>query len=283
LGAAPTSKLSECFEHPFMLEAPDFISEILPNASPRAVRDATLAHVLAVLGSVLELRTAGPDEDRDQVFDAVLALLPELRSARNRAISNVSPDGPEAFNAVERTARGAIHQTHQLLADAGPPAAGGRAGLADYLRLTRLIMSPRIEGCLLLARSAGYDSERLVPLAHALECVWVAREVERDADGWRSGWRSGSAWVVCIARSARTAGCEDRDTEPDLVARMVQESGVLAAMHACARRLWDGAAHHATSLGANRLAMWAKQRAQTCQRQAQASALCLTPTGVTGA
>jgi hypothetical protein len=270
------AKLSECFEHPFILEAPDFIAEILPNASPRAVRDATLAHVLAVLASVLELRGAGAEEDRDEA--AVPALLSELQGARNRAISNVLPGGQQAFEAAERSARGAIQQAHQLLAEAG------RASLADYLTLTRAIMSPRIEACSLLARSADCQPQRLVTLAHTLESVWVAREVERDADGWRNGWRSGNAWVVCIARSARTAGSDDRATEPDLVARMVQESGALTAMHACARRLWDTAARHATGLGANRLGMWARQRAQTClRREAQASALCLTPTGVTGA
>lgn len=277
LGAPSRSQLSEYFEHPFILEAPDFIAESLPTPSPRAIRDATLAHLLTVLRSAAELRAARSEPALRGGLEPILA---ELRAARDRVIANLSPIGLDAFEIAEQRASRALDDIQRVFAG------GEGANLSDYLLLTREIMAPRVQACRLLATMAGQSDERLLLLERALECVWVARETERDAEGWRRGWRAASGWVVCLARSARgrASADQERSTEPDLIARMVHESGVLDSMRACAARLWDAAAHRAAQLGASRLALWTKQRGQACGTPAaQGSALCLIPTGSGGA
>lgn len=239
-----------------MLEEPDFVADCLPDVPPQTVRDATLAHILSVVHSVTADGVAHSETPRHEAF----ALLRELERARDRVIARVLPSGPEYFQAADRAASAARKEARAFFSDGTP------VNLGDYLTVVRKTMAPRIQAGIVLAMAWGMQGEHLVLLEQALECAWVAREIQSDADGWRQAWRRGNAWVVHLARTARARECGgEHPTEPDLIGAMVRQSGVLAAMYGCGSRLWQAAAQRAKSIRADRLAFWAKQEARTCQ------------------
>ena len=251
LAPAPSMAWSEVFNHEVTLSAPALFAESMPRSRPGEVREAVLAHMLAVIEAF------GTDRIEDgQVQDSQLLrdVLAYLRLARDRAILRLS-DELDPFAHADTETRDAILSERALLTRAELTSFG------QYAAISLAKQSLGFPATIALARRSGWDHSHVQMLSATLASVWLGLQFEDDVMDWEDDWRRGGAWAVCLARGLRMISrSKERPTMPNALQRYVLESGVLPKMLDASRRNYRGVRRRARVLGAVRLASWAEGR-----------------------
>jgi hypothetical protein len=253
LAPGPSVTWSEVFNHDVTLQAPAFFAEAMPKADPAQIRNAVLAHMLAVIEAF------GSDRIQDgQIKDSARLqdLFAYLRLARDRAILRLTED-IDPYAGADRETRDAILAERSML---------NRAEVSTFQQYEALSLGKQSVGfpaTLALGRAAGLNSSELAMVERTLACIWLGLQFEDDVLDWEEDWRRGGAWAVCLARGARIhSRANERPTVPNALQRFVLESRVLPRMLGLARRKYRAVRRRALVLGARKLASWAEQREQ---------------------
>ena len=172
LGLAPPGvRWSEVFAHPVTLGAPALVADGMPGTPMERVRDATLAHMLAVIEA---FGTDRVEDGQVQATPELRALLAEVRRARDlsqaRVIASALDPRLDFRLADQRTTR-AIARERELLAGGDP------VSFETYAEVSLEKQSPGFPASLALALSAGYGN-REDPRARAGPGVCVARAAD---------------------------------------------------------------------------------------------------------
>jgi hypothetical protein len=241
LGLAPSRAVpwSQVFSHEITLGAPGLVAEAMPDLPARAVEDASLAHLLAIVEAFATDRI----EDR-QVPEtpALSALLAHVRESRNGALRRVVSGATYAIAQQETLA--AIAEEQRILRG------GEGIDFARYLAVSHGKQRVGLPASLALASAAGWDDRRARVLARLLDAVWLGLQIHDDVVDWEEDLARGGAWATALA------GGQD----PTAVRPRVHASGVLARMLFASARCFRAARRRAGVLGARRLADWARQR-----------------------
>jgi hypothetical protein len=249
LAPSPDIPWSAVFNHEVTLGAPALFAQAMPEVNPGFVRDAVIAHMLAVIEAF------GLDRIHDRQIEAdadLRELLSGLRIVRNRAAARLSADAPRDFRMADAEFWEAMQAERPLLEQAEA------CTFTKYVAVSLAKQSVGFPATIALAQKAGWPAVRLKALRGALEGVWLGLQFYDDALDWEDDWRNGGAWAVCLARGIRAASeTKERPTRPDALARFVSESGVLPRLLRFSRRRFHAARLRAQALGATRLAAWA--------------------------
>jgi hypothetical protein len=288
LGLAPArgAPWSAVFSHEVTLAAPALIADAMPSVHASTVREAGLAHMLAVIEAF------GTDRLHDgQVRHTpqLETLLAHARRARDLAIQRVAPrvtDPAIDFAKADEETLTAIQAERQLLQGGEP------AGFERYLAIAAAKQRVGLPASIALAHAAGWGPRERAALGRALGAIGVGLQIYDDVMDWEDDHVRGGAWAVVLAagspggaaqgaappdqeRGPRDSAPSDppsavrhaapsdppeatRHAAPAPVRRFVLESGVLARMLAAARRRYREARWRSAALGARRLAAWAE-------------------------
>lgn len=251
LAPGPNVLWSEVFNHEVTLHAPALFAEAMPKAAPAQIRDAVLAHMLAVIEAFGTDRIHdGQVDDSTQLRD----VLSYLRLARDRAVLRLT-DEVAPYAAADRETRDAIMTERALLSRAEA------SSLPQYEAISLGKQCVGFPATLALARAVRWEASQIVLLERTLAGVWLGLQFEDDVIDWEDDWRRGGAWAVCLARGLRIQSLSrERPTMPNALQRFVLESGILPRLLGLARRKYRGVRRRALVLGARRLAAWAEQR-----------------------
>jgi hypothetical protein len=243
---------SRVFSHEVTLGAPALIAEAMPRVSRSSVRDAVLAHSLAVID------TFGTDRIEDEQIEAtpaIFAVLGQARRERDRAMVRVCGGHVPAdceFRTADALTIRAIRRERAMLLSARP---------VDFKTYERASLDKQFVGVvasIALARTAGWDERRCRAVRAVLESVWLGLQMSDDVVDWEDDLQRGGAWAVCLMREmARTASASRPAVKGESIRSQVLTSGVLHAMLSRARTHMRAARRRATALGARRLAAWA--------------------------
>jgi hypothetical protein len=252
LGLAPSPDLpwSEVFAHEITLGAPRLVAEAMPSLPDALVRDAALAHLLAVIEAFGTDRIEDGQVPETTTLAAVLA---HARRARDEAIARVEP--AQSYQLAERETLAAIHAEQALLR------AGEGVPFARYLAIVHGKQRLGLPGSLALARAAGWDARRVRALERLLDAVSEALQLHDDVIDWEDDLGRGGAWAVALA--AHVPGpveARQDETHPIATKKRVHQSGMLARMLQLSARRFRAARRRAEALGACRLASWARER-----------------------
>jgi hypothetical protein len=267
LGLAPKEGIGwdEVFSHRVTLAAPELVSEgwrarRATEDTAERLRDSVLGHALSVIEAFAS----------DRVLDGqivstseLVALLEEIRLARDRLLERVFPGTTLACRSADDATLQAIREERALL---GRLAA---VSFQDYERVSLGKQAVGFPGSLALLRALGASERNVKQAELALRGVWLGLQFEDDVVDWEDDFRrGGGAWPVSLARrrlarpGVPSRHPHHRPTEPNMVRRRVLDSGVLYSMLTAARRQYRAAYRHARGLGAITLAHWALGRMQ---------------------
>jgi hypothetical protein len=251
LAPGPNVGWSDVFSHEVTLQAPALFAEAMPKAAPAQIRDAVLAHMLAVIEAFGSDRLQdGQTKDSIRLHD----LLACLRLARDRAILRLTDD-VDPYAASDRETSDSILAERAMLARAEV------ASFAEYEAISLGKQSVGFPATMALARAVGLEKSELLLVERTLAGVALGLQFEDDVMDWEDDWRRGGAWAVCLARGERVHfRSNERPTVPNALQRFVLESRVLPRMLGLARRKYGAVRRRASLLGARRLASWAEQR-----------------------
>ncbi len=242
---------SRVFSHEVTLGAPALFAEAMVGVPRSIVRDAVLAHLLAVVDAF------GTDRIEDEQIDAspsVFAVLSQARRERDRAMARVyggSPTPESDFRATDALTIRAIRNERAVLLSARP------VDLKTYESASLDKQCTGILASVALARVAGWPDRRCRTVRATLESVWLGLQIADDVVDWEDDLQRGGAWAVCLMRGqGPVSGL--RVKEP--IRNQVLRSGILAVM---LKRAWAhmrAARRRALALGARRLASWAGEQ-----------------------
>jgi hypothetical protein len=253
LGLAPQAvPWSRVFSHEVTLGAPALVAEAMPHLNGTIVRDAVLAHALAVID------TFGTDRIEDEQIEstpAVFAVLGQARRERDRAmvrlVRGVVPVGND-FRAADALTIRAIRRERAMLLSARP------VNFETYERASLDKQFVGVVASVALARTAGWDDRRCRAVRAMLENVWLGLQFSDDVVDWEDDLQRGGAWAVCLMRDMAQAPSSRRAAaHGESIRSQVLTSGVLHVMLSRSRAHMRAARRRATSLGARRLAAWA--------------------------
>ena len=232
---------SEVFGHDVTLGAPALVAEAMPGVAPDVVRDASLAHLLAIIEAFGADRVLDGQVDPTPELDRVLS---HARAARDEALARV-PAGAGYAPADAETAA-AIRAEHEILRG-GEPVSWSR-----YLAITHAKQRLGLPASLALARAAGWDARRVRTLGRLLDAICVGLQLHDDVIDWETDLVRGGAWAALLSARAGTAPASAR--------RAVFESGALHHMLQHAARSFRAARRRAEVLHLGQLAAWARGR-----------------------
>jgi hypothetical protein len=243
---------SRVFSHEVTLGAPALLSEGMASVRSSQVREAVLAHALAVIDAF------GTDRIEDEQIIAspgTLAVLGQARRERNRAMARLfgkTPPPESDFAAVDTMTIGAIRRERSLLQ------LGNAVDLRVYERASLNKQCAGVIASVALARIAGWGERRCRAVRATLESVWLGLQLADDVVDWEDDMRRGGAWAVCLMKGmAVPPPSGERLTQGGMIRARVFQSGVLRMMLARARLHMRAARRRASLLRAHRLAAWA--------------------------
>ena len=255
LAPEPHMPWSRVFSHEVTLGAPALFAEAMPDVPSSIVREATLAHVLAVIDAF------GTDRIEDEQIDpspGVMAVLGQLRRERDRTMARLflgSAPRDLDYAAADALTTTAIRRERALLLSARP------VDVAAYERASLDKQCAGLVASVALARLAGWDERRCAAVRRTLESVALGLQVYDDVVDWEDDLRRGGSWAVCLMKGLRPkSGPRDRTTEGARIRIQVLQSQVLGMMLHRALRHMRAARRRAGVLGAFRLAAWAAGR-----------------------
>jgi hypothetical protein len=251
----PGTPWSEVFGHEVTFAAPALFAEAMPNISRSQVRDAMLAHALAVIDAF------GTDRMEDSQIPRsyeIRDLIVHLRAARDRALSRVVPDKSEMTTFAVSHARmiAAVRAEGRVFGGCEP---------ADFVRYERIAAGKTAIGLpasVALAKAAGFSEAECRAVGKTLESIWLGMQYHDDVVDWEDDYRRGNAWAVQLARGAvsEVSPRIERPTERNPVRDMVLESGVLSHMLERSFRHFRAARKRGEALGVTTLCAWAKSK-----------------------
>jgi hypothetical protein len=270
LGLAPRANCpwSDVFSHDVTLGAPALLSERM-KLPPEVVRDAVLAHALAVIDAfgtdrVEDLQVPGSPE--------LLAVLGRARRQRDRAIGRIlgGPPPPDCdFAHADALTTKALRKEREVLLASVP------VDLDTYERQSLEKQSAGIVASVALARVAGWDQRLRRAVRATLESVALGLQAYDDVVDWEDDLSRGGSWTVCLMKGRRAAETADRQTEGARLRAQVLRSGVLLGLLDRAVHHMSAARRRASALGAESLAAWAasrRERFETLRNAESASA-----------
>jgi hypothetical protein len=242
---------SRVFSHEVTLGAPALFAEAMMGVPRSIVRDAVLAHLLAVVDAF------GTDRIEDEQIEAspsVFAVLGQARRERDRALARIHGGRPPVdgdFRATDALTIRAIRNEKAVLLSARP------VDLSTYEAASLDKQCTGIVASLALARVAGWSERRCSAVRATLESVWLGLQIADDVVDWEDDLQRGGAWAVCLMRGqGPVSGLRVR--EP--IRSQVLRSGILAVMLGRAWAHMRAARRRAIALGARRLASWAAEQ-----------------------
>jgi hypothetical protein len=248
----PGATWSSVFGHEVTFAAPALFAEAMPHISRAQVRDAMLAHALAVIDAFSTDRMEDSQIPRSYEIRDVIV---HLRAARDRALSRVLPERGEA-------ASFAVSHARMIAAVRAEGRVFGGLDVADFTRYERIAAGKTAIGLpasVALAQAAGFSEAEYRAVSKTLEAIWLGMQYHDDVVDWEDDYRRGSAWAVHLARGfVAEMRPLDRRTESHPVRDMVLESGVLSHMLERSFRHFRAARKRAEALGVGGLAKWAK-------------------------
>ncbi len=242
---------SRVFSHEVTLGAPALIAEAMPHVKRTVVREAVLAHALAVID------TFGTDRIEDEQIEstpAVFAVLGQARRERDRAMVRLYGGAVPAdsdFRVADAVTIRAIRRERAMLLSARP------VDLESYERASLDKQFVGVVASVALARTAGWDDRRCRAVRATLENVWLGLQLSDDVVDWEDDLQRGGAWAVCLMRDMMLATSSRRPLLQESIRSQVLTSGVLHVMLSRARAHMRAARRRASALGARRLADWA--------------------------
>lgn len=266
LQMAPASgtRWSDVFGHEVTFAAPALFAEAMPRVSTMQVRDAMLAHALAVIDGFATDRM----EDSQVPRSSKLAeLIVQVRAARDRALGRVLAQRDEATSFAVSHAR----------MIAGVRAEGrvfGGCDRADFVRYERIAAAktaPGIPASVALARAAGFREAECRAVSKTLESIWLGMQYHDDVVDWEDDYRRGNAWAALLAEEvASDRTLQKHRHERDGARKVVLESGILGAMLGRSFRHFRAARRRGEALGVRGLASWAKSKEEHAEMLAHA-------------
>jgi hypothetical protein len=242
---------SRVFSHEVTLGAPALFAEAMVGVPRAIVRDAVLAHMLAVIDAF------GTDRIEDEQIDAapsVFAVLGQARRERDRAMTRIfggTPPPESDFRATDALTIRAIRNERAILLSARP------VDIKTYESASLEKQCTGIVASVALARRAGWSDHRCRAVRATLRSVWLGLQVADDVVDWEDDLQRGGAWAVSLMRGqGPVSGLRVR--EP--IRNQVLRSGILAVM---LKRAWTHmrtARRRAMVLGARRLGSWAGEQ-----------------------
>jgi hypothetical protein len=254
LAAVASTPWSQVFGHDVTFAAPALFAEAMPHISRAKVRDAVLAHTLAVIDGF------GTDriEDRQIARSVDLEeLLTRIRAARDRALVRVSnrDDAAQSFARAHHDMLDSIRAEQRIFAD------HESVDFEMYERIAVGKSAIGVPASVALARAAGWMEAECQAVAKTLTSVWLGMQYHDDVLDWEDDHRRNSAWAVLLARGAPAgADAGERPTQERPIQDMVLGSGILAHMLERSFRHFRAAGKRAEALGARELAAWAKTK-----------------------
>jgi hypothetical protein len=268
---------SRVFSHEVTLGAPALFAEAMAGMPSSVVRDAVLAHALAVIDAF------GTDRIEDEQVKPtanVLAVLGQARRERDRAMVRIfgrQPPGDCDFIASDVTSMRAIRRERMLLRAAQPLT----FDLYESASLEKQCAG--IVASMALARVAGWDERQRRAVRDTLEAVWLGLQLYDDVVDWEDDLQNGGSWVVCLMKDMQRAPLsQKRLTEvtrwglPDdaRIRAQVHQSGVLRMILMRALGHMRAARRRASALGAHGLASWAATREARLETVVEAEGRC---------
>ncbi len=243
---------SRVFCHEITLGAPAMFAESVVGVAPSVMRDAVLAHLLAVIEA---FGTARIEDERIEASPSVFAVLGHARRERDLAMvrlfsrtSLVDTD----FRAADAMTIRAVRRERSMLASTYP---------VDMDLYERTLLDKRCSGILAsvaLARIAGLEPRRCHAVRATLESIFVALQIHDHVVDWEADLLRGNAWTLCLMKGTRGhPRSGTRPTGGTAAPSEVLDSGVLDVMLVRARMHMRAARRRASALGALRLASWA--------------------------
>jgi len=266
LGLVPESGIgwSDVFKHEITLAAPALFASAMRQASPAMVRDAVMAHMLAIIEAFATDRI---HDGQTTASASLTRLLEQLGAVRDRSIEALTGLGTSTYPEAVRRALAAISTERALLEDGGP------LSFSDYMCLSLGKQAMAFPASIALAEAAGWAPDRRRVIRRILEDITLGLQLSDDVVDWEDDWQHGSAWAVSLSRG--TGNNPDRlarHTDFSTTRRLVHESGVLARMLEEARCHYREAAGLATDIGATPVALWAEQQQQKTGQLAELEA-----------
>jgi hypothetical protein len=255
LAPEPGTSWSRVFEHEVTLGAPALIAYALPRASGALVRDAVLAHMLAVIDAFAIDRI---EDEQVEASAALLAVLGQLRRERDRAMARLCAGEPPRdldFAVAETKTVRAIRRERTMLLS------GRTVDLDTYEGASIDKQSVGWLASIALARAAGEDDRRCRAVCATLQSVALALQTYDDVVDWEDDLERGGAWAVCLMRGLRPPASVRRAIGNSSQTRLhVLHSGILRTMLERATVHIRAARMRASAFGAMRLAAWAAAR-----------------------
>jgi hypothetical protein len=244
---------SQVLAHEVTFAAPAVFAEALPGVHPGLVRDAFLAHALAVIEAF------GTDRLADgQAIDTpeLHRLLELLRLARDRALLRVRHQGtdPELdYSAAGADVLRSIAAEKELMQ---------RGVAVDFSRYEEIALGKTRVGTpasLALAKAFGLADAKCAAIRRTLSSIWLGMQYHDDVVDWEDDLRRGSSWVIHLARGGQLqVPPRERPTERSPIRRMIFASRILEQMLSRAHQHFRAARMRAQALGCRELATWAR-------------------------
>ena len=254
LGLVPTTGIgwSDVFNHEITLAAPALLAPAMDGASAAMVRDAVMAHMLAIIEAFATDRI---HDGQTPPRVALARLLEHLRVMRDRSIEALTGPGTSSYPEAERRVLAAISTEQALLDD------GGGLSFSDYMCLSLGKQATAFPASVALAEAAGWTPGRRRVIRRILEDITLGLQLSDDVVDWEDDWQHGGAWAVSLSRGIQAkSGRLHRGSDLAGVRCLVHESGVLARMLEEAKCHYREAAGLATDIGATPVALWAEQQ-----------------------
>ncbi len=259
LGLAPCPDVpwSAVFNHEVTLAAPWLVAEAMPGVAHALVREATRAHLLAVVEAFATDRV---EDGQVPATNELQSLRLALRAERDLALQRVVSGAPMRvdYAMADRQTVHAIRRERQILEGET------EVTLGMYEAVSVGKQSLGLPASLGLALAAGWEDRRLRTLERLLLSVWLGLQEHDDTTDWEDDARGCGAWVVCLARGAAPGELRlSRATPWETRKSAVHDTGALVMLLRRAERHFGQAARRAAVLGAHRLARWCRERART--------------------
>jgi hypothetical protein len=249
------SPWSQVFAHEVTLGAPALLAEAIPLATASQVRDAVLAHMLAVIEAF------GVDRIEDEQIEAsapVLAVLGHAKFVRDGAMARLchGPIPPELdFAGASALVLRAIRRERSALLSARP------VDIAAYERASHDKQCIAWLATQALAQAAGCDGRRTAAVKATLQSVAAALQAYDDVVDWEEDVERGGSWAICLMKAQRREAIpREGAPESSRIRGELLRSGVLGLLLERAVYHIRAARRRATALGAARLAAWAASR-----------------------
>jgi hypothetical protein len=250
MGWDPLVPWSQVFNHEVTFAAPALFAEAMPQIDPSKVRDAVLAHALAVIDAF------GTDRIEDRQIEAFPELEEVLefvrRASRNALVRVVGALGDETreFDGARRAMLTAISAERQIMAE------GTRVPYDLYEKIALGKAGMGLPASIALAKAAGWNRQECLTVRRTLDAVWLAMQCYDDVVDWEDDLRRDSSWVVHLLALERNDAI-DLASGHEMVRSGVLDSGILAEMLERSARHFRAARKRADALGARELAAWA--------------------------